>query len=134
MSERWRFALSVEHPMTSFDRRAVVFGAAASALATGANAQITVSKQFKAGPTAPLAQTQADPNLAKFFNNRPGPINGPSPDGQSTFYAPAGMSVNTIAGDSRLPAGFGAMSIVSAMMTLASGAAKAAQGGLVVMM
>lgn len=96
--------------------------------------------QFMAGlvahgyTVATMAQTRADPNLARLFNDRPSPLDGNVDGGRSTFYAPQGMSVNILTGDTRVPSGLASFSVASDMGATGMAVVRSAMAGSMIVM
>ncbi len=96
--------------------------------------------QFMAGlvvqgyRVASMEETRADPNLSRLFNDRPSPLDGDVDGGKSTFYAPQGMSVNVVTGDTRVPGGLATFGVASDMGATGMAVVRSAMAGSMVVM
>lgn len=97
-------------------------------------------EQFMAGlvahgyRVATMEETRADPNLTRLFNDRPNRLDADVDGGRSTFYAPEGMSVNTVTGDTRVPGGLASFGVAGDMASTGMGLVRAAMAGSMVIM
>jgi len=108
--------------------------AAVQAMTQGLYEQFVAGLRAQGYRVASIEETRADVNLARFFNDRPSPLNGNVADGQSTFYVPQGMSVNPVTGDTRVPQGLGTFGVVGEMSNTAMSLVRAAMAGSIVLM